>query len=134
VPVRQPIIAIVDDDPALLAALTRLLMAHGYGVETYESAEDYLNVMGASRAACLIVDVQLGGLSGLDLIRQLRQRLTKLPIICMSGSRNSASRDEAADLGCVAYLHKPFPPGQLADVIRENIGPSRDEACRGPIF
>jgi FixJ family two-component response regulator len=110
-------IAIVDDNPSLLQGLSRLLSAHGFRVRTFASAELFLEDIAKCEADCLLLDIHLAGISGIDLQRQLTSSGTDLPVIFMTGIDNAATRQEAFDAGCVAYLKKPFLAKLLIDAI-----------------
>jgi FixJ family two-component response regulator len=111
------IIAIIDDNPSLLQGLSRLLSAHGFGIRTFSSGEEFLKGVGECDADCLLLDVHLGGISGIDLQRQLTAIGNELPVIVMTAADSQATRQEAFDAGCVAYLKKPFPAKLLLDAI-----------------
>jgi len=114
------IIAIVDDDRQLLNALGKLLSSAGYKPELFASAEEFLSAAATSKAQCLVLDMQLGEMSGLELIRRLSADGVKLPVICMSGSLQDKFRRAAFALGCFAYLRKPFDPDLLIATL-ENV-------------
>ena len=104
-PTQQRIVAIIDDDPGIRNATASLLSAFGYGTETFDSAEEFLSAAATSAATCLLVDIQLGNISGLDLVRQLAAVGFKLPVIFMTGCANEAIRSQATQLNCcIAYL------------------------------
>ena len=119
---REHTIAVVDDDPRVCKALARLLTVLGYRVELFDSAEEFLKAAAASRAACLIVDVQLGGVSGLELARRLSAAGFEFPIVFMTGSDDRSIRWECMALGCVAFLQKPVLEARLMDAIAKAIG------------
>jgi FixJ family two-component response regulator len=110
-------IAIVEDDPSMLQGLGRLLLAHGFRVEKFQSAESFLNDMVNREAKCVIVDINLGGISGIDLKRKLTSAGSNLPVIFMTAVDSEATRQEAFDAGCIAYLRKPFLAKLLIDAI-----------------
>lgn len=115
-------IAIVEDDADERVALGRVLRASGFEVKSYASAEDYL----AERTVeprCLLLDMQLDGMSGLDLLRGLRSSGSSIPVIALTASDDVDSRNEAEELGCVAYLRKPFQGRALVGLLR---GMTRD--------
>ena len=120
--VREHTIAVVDDDPAVRKALARLLSVFGYRVEPFVSAADFLAAASTSRATCLLVDIQLGTVSGVQLARQLSADGLKFPIVFMTGSVDSGVRRQCAELGCVAFLQKPIPEAHLMDAIAKAIG------------
>ena len=114
-------VALVDDDPSLRKALARLLSVLGYRVEAFASAEDFLNAAGATQANCLLVDVDLGEVSGLDLVRRLSDRGRKIPTVFMTGLKDEGIQQECIDLGCVAFLRKPVPESVLMKAIARAI-------------
>jgi FixJ family two-component response regulator len=110
-------IAVVDDDPSLLQGLNRLLSAHGFRVQTFASAEIFLDDIAGCGVDCLVLDIHLGGISGIDLQRQLIAAGRKLPVIFMTAIDNDATHQKAIDVGCIAYLRKPFLAKLLIDAI-----------------
>ena len=99
-------IAVVDDDPAFRRALERLLRGAGYEVETFASAEDYLASGCVTRHGCLVLDVYLGGMSGLDLRNQLARSGRPVPVVFITAHQDLASVTQAA--GGAPCLRKPF--------------------------
>ena len=116
---RVRTIAVVEDDPSMLQGLNRLLSAHGFRVQTFASAELFLDDIANCEAECLLLDIHLGGISGIDLQRRLTLSGTDLPVIFMTAIDNEATRQEAFDAGCVAYLRKPFLANLLIDAINK---------------
>ena len=116
---RMRTIAIIDDNPSMLKGLDRLLSAHGFRVQTFTSAELFLESFAECDADCLLLDIHLGGISGIDLQRRLTSSGTDLPVIFMTAIDNEATRQEAFDAGCVAYLRKPFLANLLIDAINK---------------
>ena len=110
-------IAVIDDNPSMLQGLNRLLSAHGFRVQTFTSAESFLNGAGKCEVECLLLDINLGGMSGIDLQRKLTSSGRNLPVIFMTAIDSEAARQEAIDVGCVAYLRKPFLAKLLIDAI-----------------
>ena len=108
-------IAVVDDDPSVLRGLSRLLSAHGFRVQTFASAELFLHDIATCEADCLLLDIHLGGMSGIDLKRTSSG--SDLPVIFMTAIDAGATRQEALSAGCVAYLTKPFLAKLLIDAI-----------------
>jgi FixJ family two-component response regulator len=119
---QQRVIAIIDDDPGIRKSLETLLAVHRYGVEAYSSAEEFINSAIVTEASCLIVDIQLGDISGIELGRHLSGSGFAFPIIFITGSEDEMLRRQAMDFGCVAYLRKPFPMARLIEAIDEAIG------------
>ncbi|HEY1473294.1 MAG TPA: response regulator [Pseudolabrys sp.] len=116
--VEQPIIiGVVDDDPMMRDSLERLLESRGFQTEQYASAEAFIIAAKTSKAACLLVDIQLGDITGVELARQLTASDCTFPVIFMTGSSDTMVYQQAMDCGCVAFLHKPFPADQLVESI-----------------
>jgi FixJ family two-component response regulator len=101
-----PLVAIVEDDPATLKALGRVLRAGGFETAAYSSAEAFLASPPSRAPACLLVDVQLGGMSGLDLQRDLRARGSTVPVIVMTAFEDRHVRSEAYRIGCAGCVDK----------------------------
>jgi FixJ family two-component response regulator len=112
-------VAIIDNDPAILRALGNLLNAHDISTETYASAEAYIEGIAASRATCLVIDIHLGDISGIELRRRLAAAGSRLPIIFMTADDSEPTKKRALDAGCVAYLRKPFPSHHLIGAIEK---------------
>jgi FixJ family two-component response regulator len=110
-------VALVEDDPSMLKGLNRLLSASGFRVQQFTSAEAFLNDIESCGAKCLVVDINLGGLSGIDLKRRLTSSGCDFPVIFMTAIDSEAMRRDAVDAGCVAYLKKPFLAKLLIDAI-----------------
>ena len=104
---RPALIAIVDDDKLIRRSLTRLIKSLGFKVEAFASAEDFLQRGNLRDTACLLLDVKLPGMSGLDLQRQLAPH-HHIPIIFVSADDNPRTQDQALQAGAVAFLRKPF--------------------------
>ena len=115
---EKTIVGIVDDDPEIRIAMARLLSVFGYGAETFDSAETFLLCASTSKATCLLVNIQLGDISGIELAQQLAADGFKFPIIFMTGLNDEVTRGQALDAGGFAFLHKPFPAKMLMDAIK----------------
>jgi FixJ family two-component response regulator len=116
----QPrMVFVIEDDPSMLRSITRLLTVHGFATEAFSSAEAFLAPGTRGAAICLLLDIHLGGISGIELHRQLSASGSRLPIIFMTAVDDDAAREEAMQTGCVAYLRKPFPASQLLDAIEK---------------
>ena len=121
-PKNEQTIAVVDDDPSVRKALARLLSVFGYRVELFASAEAFLDAAPGSKAMCLLVDIRLGAMSGLDLARKLDAEGFEFPIVFMTGSEKNVVRLQCLELGCVAFLQKPIPEAHLMDAVAKAIG------------
>jgi FixJ family two-component response regulator len=120
--VDKTVVAIVEDDASMLRGLERLLGAHGFVIEVYASAEAFLEGAVASEAGCLVLDINLGGISGIELQRRLVAAGSRLPVIFMTAADSEVVQREATEAGCIAYLRKPFPTRQLIDAIGKAVG------------
>ncbi len=119
---RPHTVAVVDDDSSMLRSVQRLLNANGLAVEVFPSAEMFLGRAPDIRVACVALDIQLPGMSGLELRRRLLAAGSRLPVIFITGTDDDAARSEAVQLGCVAYLRKPFPPEALVAAVKNALG------------
>jgi len=118
---QSHVVAIIDDDLPMLNGLARLLSISGFETERFSSAEAFLGSMAVSRASCLVLDIQLSGMSGIELRRRLLNSGSKVAVIFMTGVDDEALHDEALRAGCVALLHKPFPAGLLVNAIAKAV-------------
>ena len=114
-----PAVFVVDDNPGLRRSLQALLEAAGLPVETYASAQEFLERYDPRRPGCLVLDVRLRGSSGLDLQEALRRRRATLPIIVVTGYADVPTSVRAFKGGAVDFLQKPVPPKTLLERIRE---------------
>lgn len=118
---RQQVVAVVEDDPGMLRSIERLLKAYKYETAIFTSAEAFLNDTAASAASCLVLDIHLGGMSGIDLRRQLTASGSNLPVIFISAVDDESVHEEAVATGCVAYLRKPFLAHLLIGAINKAV-------------
>ena len=116
------IIAIVDDDLGLRRALGRLLSGLGYRTEIFGSAEEFLRAAPTNKIACVVVDINLGDTSGLELVRQLSVSGLRFPVIFMSDVEDATTETRANELGCIAFLRKPFPADLLIEAVKDATG------------
>jgi FixJ family two-component response regulator len=119
---EQKTIAIVDDDPQILQCLDLLLSSCGYHSKSFASGEEFVNAAPTLGAACLILDIQPGKVSGLELARALSAQGLALPVIFITASWNELHQRQAMELGCVAFLLKPFSPERLIEAVANAIG------------
>ena len=120
------IVFIIDDDASVRRSLSLLLAAHGYVVETYSSAEEYLEREMHNGTGCLILDVNLEGKSGMALQEELKKFETHLPIIFITGSGNVHMSVETIRKGAINFLEKPFEEEELLDSVSEAIQLSQE--------
>ena len=114
---KPTVVIVVDDNAGFLKSVARLLSVHGFATTTFSSAEALLDSDAARTAACLLLDIHLGGISGIELQRRLAASGSTCPVIFMTAIDDDFTRQEAMNAGCVAYLKKPFDPQMLLDAI-----------------
>jgi FixJ family two-component response regulator len=129
-------VTLVDDDESFACALERLLRASGFNVRTFPSAESFLAGAMHPPPACLVLDIQLGGMSGLDLQRRLGEIRNPPPIIFVTAHDAPGVRAEAERGGCSAYFLKPVPGKSLIEAINKAVNTSvlksRNQAANKP--
>ncbi len=118
----RPVIHVVDDDASVRTALERLLRAVGFEVETFASSQEFLDCGDCSGPGCLILDVQMPGMNGLDLEERLAASGSKLSVIYITAFDEPESRERAKRQGAVAFLTKPFDDEVLLGAIRTALG------------
>ena len=111
------LVAVVEDDAPSRAATGRVLRAGGFEPALFDSAEAFLKAAPTRCPLCLIVDVHLTGMSGIDLQKRLRETGVAPPIIITTGDREESVRTCAQQNGCVAFLQKPFDSATLLGLI-----------------
>ena len=109
---------VVDDDESVRASLKLLIESNGYHVVTFKSAEDFLDSGLEENPFCLILDIQLPGMSGFQLQEHLVQSGSRIPVIFITGHDHNRMEEEAKRLGAIAYLRKPFDEQGLLEAIR----------------
>ena len=119
---HQPLVCVVDDDTAMLRALRLLIATSGFCVETYASAEQFLESPRSRTVACLVADIHLGGVSGLDLHEGLVRSGSSTPVVFITAYDDGPTRERARRSGAVEYLTKPFDEEALIDAIHRAIG------------
>jgi FixJ family two-component response regulator len=122
------VVFVVDDDPAIRDALTSLLRSVGLVVETFGSAQEFLNRLPPDGPGCLVLDVRLPGVSGLDLQRALATAQMPLPIIFLTGYGDIPMSVRAMKAGAVDFLPKPFHDQELLDAVQQAL--ERDRVVR----
>jgi FixJ family two-component response regulator len=119
---------VIDDDPSVRKATERLIKSVGLRVMTFASALEFLKSARPDSPACLVLDIRLPGLSGLDLQRELAERHVRIPIIFITGHGDIPMSVQAMKSGAVEFLTKPFRDQGLLDAIRQAI--ERDRIAR----
>lgn len=113
----EPIVFVVDDDASVCKALDRLVRSVGLKAETFPSAKDFLRREPHNGPSCLVLDIRMPGLSGLDLQRELAAKDYSIPIIFITGHGDIPMSVQAMKAGAVDFLPKPFSDQELLDVI-----------------
>lgn len=117
--IKQPIVYLVDDDPSVRKTLPRGLKRRGFNVEAFDSAQEFLNNYSPEQSGCLILDLSMPGMDGLELQQELINRKIAIPIIFITGHGGIQQSVKALRAGAIDFLEKPFLPGTLADRIAE---------------
>jgi two-component system, LuxR family, response regulator FixJ len=117
----EPTIFIIDDDPAVRQALTVLVRSMRLRAEAYESAQQFLDALDSTRPGCLLLDVRMPGVSGLDLLEQLTRDQVRLPAIVMSAYGDVPMVVRAMKAGALNFLEKPCRDQQLWEAIQEGL-------------
>jgi FixJ family two-component response regulator len=123
---EQPVVYVVDDDAGVRQALDSLIRSVGFNVQTFESAQDFLNGKRTSVPGCLVLDVRMPGLSGLDLQRDLVEADIHLPVIFVTGHADIPMSVRAMKAGAVEFLTKPVRDQDLLDAIQQAIERARN--------
>ena len=116
-----PHVAIIDDDESLCRSLGRLLRLAGYRSTAFHSAEQFLADDARQGFACLLVDIQLGGMSGLEMQRHLAAEGCEVPVIFITAHDEPATRNEAARGGCAGFFGKTESGARILDAIERVI-------------
>ncbi len=124
----DPVITIVDDDPSAREGLQGLIESAGWRTETFASAQEFLARPGAEAPSCLVLDLQLPGLSGLDLQKRMAKVGLDIPIVFLTGHGNIPASVQAMKAGAVEFLTKPFDEEELLRAVQEAI--ERDRRTR----
>ena len=127
-PDAQGIVFVVDDDASVREALQRLVRSAGLSVEAFASAEEFLNRPRADAPSCLLLDVRLPNLSGLDVQRRMAEASNEIPIVFITGHGDIPTTVRAMKAGAVEFLTKPLVEGDVLESIRQAI--ARDRAAR----
>jgi len=123
---EKPIVIIVDDDSSMRTMIARLLDSVGMKSISYSAPEEFLRTSPPNDPACVVLDVQMPGLSGLDLQRELAKAERQLPIVFMTGHGDIPMTVQAMKEGAVAFLTKPFRNQDLIDAVRQALNLDRE--------
>jgi FixJ family two-component response regulator len=123
--VTSPLVAIIDDDEALCWSLVDLMRSVGYRAEPYSSAETFLTSSNLVSLDCILADVHMPGMSGLDLLRKLHEQGIMTPVILITALPDKHLDDEAVSLGAQCLLRKPFETNSLLDSVERSLSNER---------
>ncbi|KYH01804.1 hypothetical protein SE91_28045 [Bradyrhizobium sp. DOA1] len=115
---NKKIIGVLDDDPSALNSIGVLLAALEFEVVLFSSAEELLRSDRARTIDCLLLDIQLGSMSGIDLRRELKGPYPTLPVVFITGLDDQITCQRAHDVGCAGFLRKPFDVALLEETLR----------------
>lgn len=118
---KKPTIFIIDDDPSALRGISRLIQAAGFNVQPYASAMDFLDQAVERRIGCIVLDVKMPGMSGLDLQAELKKIDCTLPIVFVSGHSEIPDAAAAMKQGAIDFLTKPVERDHLLGAISESL-------------
>jgi FixJ family two-component response regulator len=112
-------IAVIDDDPSLCRSLARLLQHAGFQAITFESGEQFLADPLRAHFGCLLVDIQLGGMSGIEMHRRLVADGDRTPVIYITAFDDPRARTEALELGCAGFFRKTDAGTEILETVRK---------------
>ncbi len=125
---RKPTVYVVDDDPAVRRSLEWLVRSQGYNVEVYASAQEFLDLYDPAQPGCLVADVRMPGMSGLELQRELQARDVPLPVIIISAHGEIPMAVRAVKDGALDFIPKPLSRQHLLERIKEAV--EKDQNAR----
>jgi len=125
--VAKHVVVGVDDDFRVRESIERLVESAGYAASVFSSAEEFLQSGTLARAICLITDVRMPGMDGIELQRCIRLNRPELPIIFISAHQDDETRKRALDEGAVGFLYKPFDGGELLRAIEAALNESSED-------
>jgi FixJ family two-component response regulator len=112
------VVCIVDDDASLRRSLGNLLSSVGLRVQAFESAEAFLESVDPASAGCILLDVRMPGMSGLDCLRHLAATGSRIPVIMLTAHGDDETRRQSLEAGARAFLEKPVRTAALVDAVR----------------
>ena len=116
---ESPLVAIVDDDASVRTSTRRLIRSFGYRAEAFASGEEFLTSPLAARTACLVLDVRMPDMDGLEVQRRIIARNLHIPVIFISGRASDDEERRARSAGAIAFLRKPADAPTLSQVLRK---------------
>jgi len=126
----EPVIYVIDDDEAVRQSLEFLLKTAGMKVRAFDSAQSFLDVLPEIGAGCVVSDVRMPDITGIDLLHRLKEMGIEIPVIVITGHGDIALAVEAMKIGAVDFLEKPFDDDTLLDAVRASLTRNADTAQR----
>jgi len=123
--VERPLVAIVDDDESIRNATRDLLRAVGFSTATFEDAESFLASASRASAACVVADIRMPGMTGVELYKALVASGNGIPTVIITAHPEEVSQSRAREAGITCYLSKPFVPDELVECVREALAKPR---------
>ncbi len=117
----KPVVHIIDDDPGMRKSLTMLAQSASLPMRGYQSAEEFLAEANVARPGCIVLDLRMPGMSGIELLQQLRAEMVDIPVILISGHADVPTAVRGMKLGAVDLLQKPVEPEVLIEAIRRSL-------------
>jgi len=126
----EPVVFLLDDDESIVVALGRMLQADGFAFRAWTSAKEFLETHDPESAGCLVTDVRMPGMSGLELQRALLERNSERPIVFVTGHGDIPTTVQAMRAGAVSFLSKPISRAELVAAVREAIAKDAEARAR----
>jgi FixJ family two-component response regulator len=114
----RQLVSVVDDDESLRRSLGNLFRSVGFGVETFASADEFLRSVQRDHTNCLVLDLRMTGMSGLDLLRHLAAGDRRIPVVILTAHGDEETRRRSLEAGAIAFLDKPFHAHALLEAVR----------------
>ena len=121
---ERPLVVVVDDDNSFRNATRDLLKSAGFSTATFENAESFLRSASRGRAACLVADMRMPGMTGLDLHQALVSSGDGIPTVLITAHPEELTQSRAREAGITCYMSKPFAPDDLIECVREALAKS----------
>ena len=123
--IERPLVAVVDDDKSLRNATRDLLKSAGFSAATFEDAESFLGSASRAATACVVADMRMPGMSGLELYQALVASGEGIPTVIITAHPDEPTQSRAREAGITCYLSKPFEPDDLLECVREALAKPR---------
>jgi FixJ family two-component response regulator len=121
---ERPLVSVVDDDESVRESLPDLLREFGFAASAFSSAKEFLSSDRIGQTKCLILDVAMPDMTGLELQQELRRRGQLIPIVFITGQRDEDLRNQALQQGAMNFLHKPFSDTALLEALNAILRPN----------